>query len=148
MRLRRWFPGFVVASLVVAGCNNGSGSTQASRGGAPTFPPSTTAPVTVSAARASATFAPIAGRLSRPGVAHPHSIVAGPDGALWFTNSNLGVPTNGHNAIGRITTSGVVTEYPLSPSSSPFSITAGPDGALWFTEANTGKVGRLSLPAR
>ena len=34
----------------------------------------------------------------------PTSIAAGPDGALWFTES-------GSNKIGRITTAGVITEY-------------------------------------
>ena len=78
------------------------------------------------------------------GVQHPNSIVTGPDGALWFTDSNLGVPSNGHNAIGRITTSGAITEYPLSPSSSPFSITVGPDGALWFTDGAENAIGRIT----
>jgi virginiamycin B lyase len=78
------------------------------------------------------------------GVLHPNSIVAGPDGALWFTDSNLGVQSNGHDAIGRITTSGVVTEYPLSPSSSPYSITVGPDGALWFTDGAENAIGRIT----
>lgn len=34
---------------------------------------------------------------------------------------------------GRITTSGVVTEYTSTHIQLPSSITAGPDGALWFT---------------
>lgn len=78
------------------------------------------------------------------GVQNPNSIVAGPDGALWFTDSNLGVPSNGHDAIGRITTSGTVTEYPLSPSSSPYSIIVGPDGALWFTDGSENAIGRIT----
>ncbi|HEX3468193.1 MAG TPA: hypothetical protein VHT05_08965 [Candidatus Elarobacter sp.] len=78
------------------------------------------------------------------GVQHPYAITAGPDGALWFTDSNLGVTSNGHNAIGRITTSGAITEYPLSPSSSPFGITTGPDGALWFTDGAQNAIGRIT----
>ena len=63
-------------------------------------------------------------------------ITTGPDGALWFTD------TLHQGAIGRITTSGVVT-YSLLPDADPvqhptgkfpFSITAGSDGAVWFTE--------------
>ncbi len=48
--------------------------------------------------------------------------------------------------IGRITTAGVITEYPIpTAASSPFQITAGPDGALWFTEGNSvGKIGRIT----
>jgi virginiamycin B lyase len=64
-------------------------------------------------------------------------ITAGPDGALWFTE------TNG-DKIGRITTAGSVTEYPLTTSSGPWGITAGPDGALWFTEQGTDKIGRIT----
>jgi virginiamycin B lyase len=58
------------------------------------------------------------------------SIVAGSDGALWFT---------GANKIGRITTAGVVTEFSI-PVPAPFfvytNIAAGPDGALWFGLVN------------
>jgi virginiamycin B lyase len=47
----------------------------------------------------------------------------------------------GGNNIGRITTVGTITEYPIpTPMSGPLRITAGPDGALWFTE-NGGGVG-------
>jgi streptogramin lyase len=55
------------------------------------------------------------------------AITAGPDGALWFTE-------NAANAIGRITTAGMVKTYPLpTPNAFPCGIAAGPDGALWFT---------------
>jgi streptogramin lyase len=64
-------------------------------------------------------------------------ITAGPDGALWFTEKN-------GDQIGRITTAGSVTEYPLTAGSGPFGITAGPDGALWFTEQGTDKIGRIT----
>jgi streptogramin lyase len=64
-------------------------------------------------------------------------IAAGPDGALWFTE------TQG-NKIGRITTAGVLSEYALTAGSYPVGITAGPDGALWFIENGTNKVGRIT----
>src|SRR5450755_2635061 len=65
-------------------------------------------------------------------------ITAGPDGALWFTEKN-------GNNIGRISTGGVVTEYPVpTPDSELFAITPGPDGALWFTEYQAGKIGRIT----
>src|SRR5208283_1415538 len=68
----------------------------------------------------------------------PKGIAAGPDGALWFTEYN-------NNKIGRISTSGVITEYPVvSASSCPYSITAGPDGALWFTESHANNIGRIT----
>ena len=54
-------------------------------------------------------------------------ITTGPDGALWFTEGPF-------DSIGRITTSGVVTHYPLPTKGGyPYGITSGPDGALWFT---------------
>src|SRR5579883_2062594 len=57
----------------------------------------------------------------------PHSIVAGPDDNLWFTE-------NGENQIGRITPTGTITEFPTRiPNSYPDGITGGPDGNLWST---------------
>src|SRR3954468_11372646 len=69
----------------------------------------------------------------------PNGIAAGPDGSLWFVEFN-------NNAIGRITTAGVVTEYPLPDDqfkggSQPNGIIVGPDGNLWFTEFNGHKIG-------
>ena len=47
--------------------------------------------------------------------------------------------------IGRITTAGVITEFPVpTAGSSPRGITAGPDGNLWFTEWLSGKIGRIT----
>jgi virginiamycin B lyase len=64
------------------------------------------------------------------------SMTAGPDGALWFTEQD---------AIGRITTSGAVTEFPIPTANSlPGGITAGPDGALWFTEQQANQIGRVT----
>src|SRR5580658_6839578 len=73
--------------------------------------------------------------------AWPLGIVAGPDGALWFTE--LGTAPIHMGKIGRVTTAGVITEYPLATSdSSAAGITAGPDGALWFTVWNS--IGRIT----
>ena len=77
-----------------------------------------------------------------------NQIVAGPDGALWFTDDYTGPLPGPSNAdkIGRITTAGVITEFPTpTQDSTPGGITVGPDGAIWFTEANGDKIGRLSL---
>jgi virginiamycin B lyase len=75
--------------------------------------------------------------LPTPG-SNPAGITAGPDGALWFTET-------GANKIGRITTTGEVTEFPLpEPNSYPFCITVGPDGALWFTEQLVYRIGRIT----
>lgn len=53
----------------------------------------------------------------------PASIVAGPDGNLWFGE------TFGER-IGRITTSGSITEFPVGERVS--DLTVGPDGNIWF----------------
>jgi hypothetical protein len=76
--------------------------------------------------------------LPRPGT-QPWDITAGPDGALWFTESQGG-------AIGRVTTSGQVTEFPLPAGSGrPFGITTGPDGNIWFTTRSPAAVVRMSF---
>lgn len=64
-------------------------------------------------------------------------VSAGPDGNLWFTNY-------GNAKIGKITTSGAITEYSLPYESQPEQITAGPDGNLWFTDGGTAKIGRIT----
>jgi streptogramin lyase len=68
----------------------------------------------------------------------PEWITAGPDGALWFTEERA-------SNIGRITTSGEITEYPTPTADAYlFGITAGPDGALWFIES-IGNIGQVVL---
>ena len=70
----------------------------------------------------------------------PVGIAAAPDGALWFTESDVNA-----NKIGRITASGAVTEFAIQTAGSqPSGIAAGPDGALWFTESLGNKVGRIT----
>jgi streptogramin lyase len=65
-------------------------------------------------------------------------ITAGPDGAMWFTDNA---------AIGRITTSGLLSEYYIKNQlSGVTSITSGPDGNVWFTEIRqVGKITRRGL---
>ncbi len=73
------------------------------------------------------------------GIDMPWGITAGPDGALWFTNT-----ANGNSSIGRITTGGVVSDYTGTGIEDPLSITTGPDGALWFTNELSNSVGRIT----
>ena len=68
----------------------------------------------------------------------PNGITVGPDGAIWFTEDNFYTSP----AIGRITTAGVITQYPAG--SAQYGIAAGPDGALWFTEDPGDKIGRMT----
>jgi virginiamycin B lyase len=68
------------------------------------------------------------------------SITAGPDGALWYTEQ-------GTSRIGRITTGGSISHFPLlSGGTEPKDITTGPDGNLWFTElsAGAGAIARMT----
>ena len=67
--------------------------------------------------------------------ATPSSITAGPDGNLWFNESSA-------NQIGKITTGGMITEFP-APGARPYAISAGPSGddRLWFTDANNDEIG-------
>ena len=73
----------------------------------------------------------------------PFDIVAGPDGALWYTAGGSSAA-----AIGRMTTDGTVTEFPLTAGSRPDGITLGPDGNVWFAELGSGpgmaKIARIT----
>jgi hypothetical protein len=82
----------------------------------------------------------------------PTGIVAGPDGALWFTQSNGGNPRDGSSyfqaSVGRITTSGAYSSYPVPASASSVpgldAITVGPNGNLWFTETAVDRIGEIT----
>ena len=76
----------------------------------------------------------------------PIDITAGPDGNLWYIDW-------GSNKVGRVTTSGAITEFGpqaitdgtgVQPIQS--ALTTGPDGALWF--ATGSGVGRISTDGR
>jgi virginiamycin B lyase len=63
----------------------------------------------------------------------PLDVVAGPDGALWFT-------ARGANGVGRLTADGLTpTWFPVGLK--PNGIAASPDGNLWF--ADTGSPGQI-----
>jgi virginiamycin B lyase len=72
-------------------------------------------------------------------------IVTGTDGALYFAEAPQG--SSSQQIIGRITTGGAFTAYPvlLSPGVDPEYLTRGPDGAIWYTEpaGQNGVIGRL-----
>ncbi len=69
----------------------------------------------------------------------PLSLIAGPDGALWFTDSA--------NMMDRMTVAGNVTNrYPITAGGGYIAV--GADGALWFTEygaPTAGKIGRITM---
>ena len=65
----------------------------------------------------------------------PLAITDGPDGALWFTEGDA-------NKIGRITTSGAITEFPASGT--PDGIAAGPNDTIWFTQCGSNQIGQIA----
>jgi streptogramin lyase len=63
-------------------------------------------------------------------------LTPGPDGNLWFTESQC---VTDPCFVGSISTGGTINVYQTPTSDSPpTGITAGPDGNLWFTEAGAG----------
>jgi streptogramin lyase len=73
----------------------------------------------------------------------PGDITAGADGAMWFVELSGGMDglkTNG-NRVGRITTQGSISEYPMPEAGpSPINIAVGPDRNVWYTRGD--KLGR------
>ncbi|HSY48912.1 MAG TPA: hypothetical protein VLC46_08885 [Thermoanaerobaculia bacterium] len=68
------------------------------------------------------------------------AIVAGPDGALWFSWS-----TSTAGKIGRISTTGALTQFDLPAGMTPDALVFGADGALWFTDFNSSAIGRMAV---
>ena len=72
-------------------------------------------------------------------------IAAGQSGALWFTEIT---PTGGPSpaAIGKITLSGAITEYPVQNASSSQlqGIALGPDGNMWFVDSGNNDIGTIT----
>ncbi len=87
-------------------------------------------------------------------VVTPTSIAAGSDGALWFTGPMQGQTGGGSWLVGRITTAGAVTEYPIPSFSIDSPIVTGPDGNLWVGGNGTslaritpsGVIAKFSVP--
>lgn len=88
------------------------------------------------------------GRISPSGEVHEFfsskpacGIAAGPDGNLWFTVCN-----GRSREIGRITSAGAVTMFPLPTGKGtyPLEIVLGPDGNLWFTQPSARQIGRIT----
>jgi virginiamycin B lyase len=87
---------------------------------------------------------------ANPGASLTGEIVAGPDGNLWFTETDF-YSANRLNQISRITTAGVITKFPIPMvNASLAGITVGADGNLWFIESGDflsgssgSKIGRI-----
>ena len=85
------------------------------------------------------TPAGVVSNFTDPTINAPQGIAAGPDGSLWFTNSNAVT-----SSIGRITTAGVVSNFTDPSINNPWGIAAGPDGNLWFTNLLGDSIGRIT----
>jgi streptogramin lyase len=96
--------------------------------------------LTPAIAKGSARVAPDGGRISYFFVSSLHSrpyrIAPGPDGNLWFTDTNS-------DMVGKVTPDGQITEYPIGDGKFPYDIVAGRDGNLWFTENVNDKTGAV-----
>jgi virginiamycin B lyase len=58
----------------------------------------------------------------------PQHIAEGADGNVWFSDQGE------TRAIGKVTPSGVITEYARPQGSGPWMLTPGPDGNVWFSD--------------
>ena len=77
---------------------------------------------------------------ARPAGFKPGDITPGPDGRLWFTESEA-------HKIGAVTTAGFVSEYDLPFGSDPSGIAASA-GAMWFAEFGGRESDRSDLGGR
>ena len=64
-------------------------------------------------------------------------IVQGGDGNLWFAEQ-------GNNSVGRVTTSGAITEYFAGAGHVPDAMVLAPNGEMWFTEQTKNTLGWLT----
>src|SRR5262249_51637899 len=71
----------------------------------------------------------------------PRVIRAGSDGNLWFTEGTTDYISA---AIGRITPSGTISEFPVAGAGGIAALTAGRDGNIWFTDNYPNRLGRIT----
>jgi streptogramin lyase len=78
----------------------------------------------------------------------PFGIAVGPDGNIWYTEKD---PGNTNSRIGVMNPStGVTSDFAITPSSQPNSIATGPNGSLWVTESApaVSKIGLVNIVAK
>ena len=66
----------------------------------------------------------------------PLTIVEGPDHNLWFAEFT-------GEKIGRLTTSGAITQFSIAGAQSLVGVASGSDGNIWFTDQYSGTVGHI-----
>jgi virginiamycin B lyase len=72
--------------------------------------------------------------------AGPESITVGPNGALWFVETNVDKVAE---LVPGAPAGTVPSEFPVSTGAGLGVIVSGSDNALWFTETKTAKLGRM-----
>lgn len=76
------------------------------------------------------------------------TLAVGPDGNLWYIASIVNASGVQETRVGHMTTSGAMTEFPLSRANGavlvPVNAIFGPDGALWFVEETQQTIGRVT----
>jgi virginiamycin B lyase len=84
-----------------------------------------------------------------PALSWADEIVAGPDGAMWFTQEAVNPEPRQQLLLGRMTTAGELSTRALPPGTRPSSLAVGPDAALWYAASTTSgaKLGRVSADA-
>jgi streptogramin lyase len=134
----------LILGLALAAAACGSTTTGITPGGQPTATPKPTSTATpVHLQGLIKEFSLPSGRPAGETTSYLQGLVVGPDGNLWFTETDAG-------KVGRITLTGRITEFSvLLPGSQdtfvlPTGLVAGPDGNLWFTETLGNLIGRLT----
>lgn len=72
------------------------------------------------------------------------NLVAGPDGALWFTEGYVLGSSEFYGGVGHVTTSGTFTEFrTYEPRSQPTALTFDALGKMWLSDGGANKIGDL-----
>src|SRR5215469_8792827 len=100
-------------------------------------PTSVVQPLRTQSDRVALSQPPVKFFTTQAGLAWPEYICVGPDHALWFTEYYS-------FQIGRITTSGTITEFNLPKDVDVEDIVEGADGNIWWTAPGAGRIGRLT----
>jgi virginiamycin B lyase len=86
----------------------------------------------------------VAAQYNVPNASSIADLVTGSDGAFWFIQMNN---SDSRGSIGRMTTTGMATQYTVSGSplvSDLVGLVAGSDGNLWFWNSKTSSVEKLT----
>ena len=75
-------------------------------------------------------------RLPTPG-SRPNGVATAPDGVIWFTEFHA-------EKVGRLTTTGEVTDFALPAKGPPIGIVAGADSKIWVTVPAAHAICRVS----